>query len=214
MSTSVEAVPPAAPLAQAHAATLLRHREDPRVRARGNVAIQSRAAVLHPWDRVLPGPGQGVAMTTSMRGACVGMAGASRDFFIWTARNPLKCPELDERIQGNPSLFSWSGLDWLRFGLDEFGPRRYGVGRLLRVDEARRRGRSEIRVGEVTIGEPSSSCWVVAPTTRSGPSSRTHLSSAIAPRSTRSDGSCKRRITDGALRAPKAAYAHELRQTR
>src|SRR5271166_5281535 len=34
-------------------------------------------------------------------------------FLAWIARNPLKSPESDEGIQGNPSPFSWSGLDWL-----------------------------------------------------------------------------------------------------
>ena len=48
-------------------------------------------------------------------------------FFIWTARNRLKSPELDEGIQENPSPFS--GLVWLGFGLEEFGPRRSTDGR-------------------------------------------------------------------------------------
>src|SRR5271166_1119891 len=52
-------------------------------------------------------------------------------FLILTARNPLKSPESDERIQENPSPFSWSGLVWIWFGLGEFGLRRSadGVGR-------------------------------------------------------------------------------------
>src|SRR5271165_1194495 len=45
-------------------------------------------------------------------------------FLIWTARNPLKSPESDERIQENPSPFSWSGLVWIWFGLEQFGLRR------------------------------------------------------------------------------------------
>ena len=71
----------------------------------------------------------------------------------WIARNPLKSPESEEEIPRNSSPFSWSGLDRLWFGLEEFGPRRDGVGRSLlarlstRVDKARRRGRSEIRLG-------------------------------------------------------------------
>jgi hypothetical protein len=82
-------------------------------------------------------------------------------FLTWIARNPLKSPESDEGIQENPSPFSWSGLDWLWFGLEEFGPGRYGVGRSLlarlstRADEDRRRGRSgELRSpgnGAVTL---------------------------------------------------------------
>ena len=52
-------------------------------------------------------------------------------FLTWIARNPLKSPESDEGIQENPSPFSWSGLDWLWSGLEEFGPRRDGVGRSL-----------------------------------------------------------------------------------
>jgi len=43
-------------------------------------------------------------------------------FFVCIARNPLKRPESDERIQENPSLFIWSGLDWLGFGLGKFWP--------------------------------------------------------------------------------------------
>ena len=65
----------------------------------------------------------------SNRGASI--AGAGENFFPWTPRNPLKSPELDEGIQENPSPFSLSGLDWLWFGLEEFGPRRCGVGPLL-----------------------------------------------------------------------------------
>ena len=49
----------------------------------------------------------------------------------WIARKPLKRPEWDEGIQENTSLVSWSGLDWLWCGLEEFGPRRYSVGRSL-----------------------------------------------------------------------------------
>src|SRR5271165_6309437 len=45
-------------------------------------------------------------------------------FLILTARNPLKSPESDERIQENPSPFSWSGLVWIWFGLEQFGLRR------------------------------------------------------------------------------------------
>ena len=56
-----------------------------------------------------------------------------RVFLTWTACNPLKSHEPDERIQENPSPFSWSGLDWLGFGLEEFGLRRYAVGRSLRA---------------------------------------------------------------------------------
>jgi hypothetical protein len=80
-------------------------------------------------------------------------------FLTWTARNPLKSPESDEEIQENPSPFSWSGVDWLWFGLEEFGPRRCGVGRPLlarlstRVDEARRPGRSEIRPGSYKVAQ-------------------------------------------------------------
>ncbi len=44
-----------------------------------------------------------------------------------TTRNRLKSPELDEGIQENPSPFS--GLVWLGFGLEEFGPRRSTDGR-------------------------------------------------------------------------------------
>jgi len=45
------------------------------------------------------------------------------EFLIWAARNPLKSPESDEGIQENPSPFSWSGLVWIWFGLEEFGRR-------------------------------------------------------------------------------------------
>ena len=43
------------------------------------------------------------------------------NFLLWIAGNPLKSPESDEGIQENPSLFSWSCLVWLGFGLEEFG---------------------------------------------------------------------------------------------
>src|SRR5208337_1654755 len=59
-------------------------------------------------------------------------------FFIWTAGNPLKSPESDEEIQENPSLFSWSGLVWLWFGLEEFG-----LGRRRRVARPARASLSE-----------------------------------------------------------------------
>jgi len=49
-------------------------------------------------------------------------------FFIWIASNPLKSPESDEGIQENPSPFSWCGLVWLGFGLEEFGLRRSARG--------------------------------------------------------------------------------------
>jgi len=68
-------------------------------------------------------------------------------FLTWTARNPLKSPDSDEGIQENPSPFSWSSLGWLWFGLEEFGPRRYGDGRSLLPRLSIRRGRSEIRLG-------------------------------------------------------------------
>src|SRR5271166_1497368 len=54
-------------------------------------------------------------------------------FLILTARNPLKSPESDEGIQENPSPFSWSGLVWIWFGLEEFGLRRSADG----VDRSR-----------------------------------------------------------------------------
>jgi hypothetical protein len=83
----------------------------------------------------------------------------------WIARNPLKSPESDEGIQINPRdskpIFLgflenqekpvFLGLAWVRLG--GIRPRRYRVGRSLlarlstRVDEAGRRGRSEIRLG-------------------------------------------------------------------
>ena len=93
------------------------------------------------------------------RVAGFGNTGAGRPFLIWIARNPLKSPESDEGIQENPSPFPWSGLDLLWFGLEEFGPRRCGVGRSLparlsmRVNEARRRGRSEIGPGSYSRRE-------------------------------------------------------------
>jgi hypothetical protein len=37
------------------------------------------------------------------------------DFFYFFAHNPLKSPDSDEQIQGNPSFFAW-------FYLDLFGP--------------------------------------------------------------------------------------------
>src|SRR5271166_4285755 len=43
------------------------------------------------------------------------------NFLFWIAGNPLKSPKSDEGIQENPSLFSWSCLVWLGFGLEEFG---------------------------------------------------------------------------------------------
>ena len=54
-------------------------------------------------------------------------------FLIWITRNPLKSPESDEGIQENPSPFSWSGLVWIWFGLEEFGLRRSADG----VDRSR-----------------------------------------------------------------------------
>src|SRR5208337_3057655 len=42
-------------------------------------------------------------------------------FFLGIARNPLKSPESDKRIQENPSSFSWFGLVRLWFGLEGFG---------------------------------------------------------------------------------------------
>src|SRR5271165_5344438 len=45
-------------------------------------------------------------------------------FLIWTAGKPLKRPESDEEIQENPNPFSWSGLAWIWFGLEEIGLRR------------------------------------------------------------------------------------------
>ncbi len=45
-------------------------------------------------------------------------------FLIWSAGKPLKRPESDEGIQENPKPFSWSGLAWIWFGLEEFGLRR------------------------------------------------------------------------------------------
>src|SRR5271166_85820 len=44
-------------------------------------------------------------------------------FLVWIARNSLKSPESDEGIQENPSPFSWSGLVWIGFGLENFGLR-------------------------------------------------------------------------------------------
>jgi hypothetical protein len=35
------------------------------------------------------------------------------DFFYFFARNPLKSPDSDEQIQGNPSYFAWFYLDLL-----------------------------------------------------------------------------------------------------
>jgi hypothetical protein len=35
------------------------------------------------------------------------------DFFYFFARNPLKSPDSDEQIQGNPSFFAWFYLDLL-----------------------------------------------------------------------------------------------------
>jgi hypothetical protein len=99
------------------------------------------------------------ANAASRRVAGFGKTGASRPFLIWIGRNPLKSPESDEGIQGNPSPFPWSGLDLLWFGLEEFGLRRCGVGRSLparlstRVNEARRRGRSEIGLGSYSRRE-------------------------------------------------------------
>jgi hypothetical protein len=52
-------------------------------------------------------------------------------FLGWIARNPLKSPESDEEIQDNPrkSKPVFLGFSWTR--LEEFGPARHGVGRLL-----------------------------------------------------------------------------------
>ena len=59
---------------------------------------------------VFPRPGQGVAMLHARRMRRHG-----------TARNLLKNLRSDKGIQGNPSPVSWFGLDWLCFGLEEFG---------------------------------------------------------------------------------------------
>ena len=40
-------------------------------------------------------------------------------FLIWIGGNLLKSPESDEGIQDDPSPFSWSGLVWIWFGLEE-----------------------------------------------------------------------------------------------
>jgi len=62
-------------------------------------------------------------------------AGSARveNFFLWIARNPLKSPESDERIQENPrkskeiqAKFPWFCLVWLGpagFRLERYGPR-------------------------------------------------------------------------------------------
>ena len=94
---------------------------------RSDVAIQSQFFTLWIASPRVQAPVQapGIAMTNSRRGRAV----ASRPFLTWIARNPLKSPESDEGIQENPSPFSWSGSNWLWFGLEEFGPRRCGVGR-------------------------------------------------------------------------------------
>src|SRR5208337_1389945 len=52
-----------------------------------------------------------------------GRRGREKEFFRFVADNPLISPESDERIQENPSPFSWSGLVWFWFGLKEFGLR-------------------------------------------------------------------------------------------
>jgi hypothetical protein len=36
--------------------------------------------------------------------------GIGKDFFIWIRCNPLKSPDSDEGIQGNPSIFPWFSL--------------------------------------------------------------------------------------------------------
>jgi hypothetical protein len=43
------------------------------------------------------------------------------NFFLWNRHNPLKSPDSDEGIQGNPNRFSlvFLGLAW--FGLELFG---------------------------------------------------------------------------------------------
>jgi hypothetical protein len=38
-------------------------------------------------------------------------------FFLWNRHNPLKSPDSDEEIQGNPNHFPWSGLVWLGVSL-------------------------------------------------------------------------------------------------
>jgi hypothetical protein len=55
-----------------------------------------------------------VPHAAGQRRAAVRREGGKKGIFlIWMLRNPLKSPESDEEIQGNPSPFSWSGLDWL-----------------------------------------------------------------------------------------------------
>jgi len=44
-----------------------------------------------------------------------------RLFFSWIAHNPLKSPESDEEIQGNPSRFFLVFLGFRWFRLEEFG---------------------------------------------------------------------------------------------
>jgi hypothetical protein len=46
-------------------------------------------------------------------------------FFIWIRCNPLKSPDSDERIQGNPSIFPWFYLVQLGFAWTEFARKLY-----------------------------------------------------------------------------------------
>ena len=59
-------------------------------------SFRSRFAPCDPWALAFAG-----RTTIERLGSC---------FFLWIGRNPLKSPELDEEIQDNPSLFSWSRL--------------------------------------------------------------------------------------------------------
>ena len=107
-------------------------------------------------------PGNGMASETSnpqdpVQGQLPRHPGSrgKSDILTWTARNPLKSPESDEGIQENPSPFSWTGLDRLGFGLEEFGPRPYGVGRSLLA-------RLSTRVAKPVAGDGAKSAWGVA----------------------------------------------------
>ncbi len=173
MSGSVEAVPPAAARDRSARAGVKGPRKKFRLRVADNSLIghdprskmEGIGGDFWPFLSSRTRPGRAHDASLKSRGARpeanaafrrvagFGKIDASRPFLIWIARNPLKSPGSDEGIQGNPSPLPWSGLDGLCFRLEEFGLRRCGVGRSLlarlstRVNEARRRGRSEIGLG-------------------------------------------------------------------
>src|SRR5208337_2786679 len=72
--------------------------------------------------------------------------------FPWIARNPLKSPESDEGIQGNPTQFFLVFLGLALIRLEEFGLRRYGVGRSLLARAWSKHRRPAVKTADEVAG--------------------------------------------------------------